>query len=200
MSSEIDLLIQCGITKLRWTFEEKGKLIQSLASSMVMRSMASLDQFIAGLKTVNIVHECVTDHPKLFSLLFTMNEEIKFDADSLGNMCRFSFPPEGGNNKVAEEATAYWWEEMLANFDEKEAGFKIADLLQFITGARTPPPSGFSSKINIEFFAKEERGQRLPFTSTCALIFHLPRAIGSQEELQQLIAQSIALGVGYGNI
>ena len=200
VAAEVDLLIECGITKLSWQFEENDLLVNSLCGYIVSRSMAAVQQFVAGLKSVRLVYECMLENLQVFSLLFTCGEPMEFTSSCLLNLCRFAFSPEGSNDRVPEEATAYWWEEMLSTFDEEKAGFTAGDLLLFITGAKTPPPAGFGKNITIEFYTQESNGRRMPFSSTCALVFHLPRGISSQEELQNLLFETVQLGVGYGQI
>eukprot|EP00794_Sanderia_malayensis_P011602 gene11602-12796_t len=67
------------------------------------------------------------------------------------------FSPEGSNESIVEEATAYWFEEMLENLDKEAAEFKAEDLLAFITGSPLPPTSGFEKLIEIEFYSQHGR-------------------------------------------
>ncbi len=167
---------------------------------MVNRSLAAVHQFVTGLKSVKLVYECMLKNRQIFSLLFTCAEPMELTPSNLMDLCSFSFLPEGSNNRRSKEATAYWWEEMLGFFDGGKAGFTVGDLLLFITGARAPPPAGFHKRITIEFFTQETNSRRIPFSSTCALVFHLPRGISSQEELEDLLFETLQVGVGYGQI
>ena len=154
---------------------------------LVNRCKASADQFASGLKSVPAVFEAIMKNPITFSLLFTATEPAAFGASELRDLCCFRFSPEGSNNRIAEEATAYWWEVMLDGFDGVRAGFLAGDLLQFVTGSKVPPPAGFESRISIDFYTQEGGEKRLPHSSTCALVINLPRGLSSEEELQTLL-------------
>ena len=195
------MLIDCGLSKLKWKFEEKDVLLKVWCSHFVInKPKASCDQFILGLKSQLAVYESILENPIAFSFLFTCRERTYFSFSDLRALIKIKFSPEGSNDRVTKEATAYWFEEMLGNTNEETSGFTARDLLAFVTGSNIPPPSGFGKLIDVEFYTQEVGIKRLPFTSTCALMLNLPRGISSQEEMENMMQVVLLQGLGFGKI
>ena len=55
MQEVTDFLLDLGITKVKWSVQEKALLVQVLCEHLAInRSKASLDQFVDGLKSVDM--------------------------------------------------------------------------------------------------------------------------------------------------
>lgn len=76
------------------------------------------------------------------------------------------FSPEGGNNREGEELTTMWWEEFGDSLGNDGFPVCVDEVPDFITGANTVPPVGFSNHIKIEFFSQVQLEKRLPYCST----------------------------------
>lgn len=153
VGAEIDLVIECGISKLSWKYQEKELLVKSICSFIVHRCKASLDQFTAGIKAIPAVYNSIQENPHVFALLFTWQED-NFHATNLREIYKFAFSQVGSNYRSMEEETVIWWEEMLDSIDAGDAGSTASELLMFITGLHQPPPAGFAHKITIKFFTQ----------------------------------------------
>ena len=56
LNEESNFLIECGISKLTWSFSEKENLKSLLCKSIVIyRAKAALDQFVEGLQSVGLL-------------------------------------------------------------------------------------------------------------------------------------------------
>ena len=79
---------------------------------------------------------------------------------------------------------------------DKEIPMTFTELLTFITGADHVPPCGFPSRIEIQFYTREDGENRLPYVSTCALQFRLPRGVGP-EVLSELLVRAVKETSGF---
>ena len=61
------------------------------------------------------------------------------------------------------------------NLSDGEASLTFEEVLVFVTGADRIPVGGFHKTIDILFYDMQAC-HHYPFTSTCALTLHLPRA------------------------
>jgi hypothetical protein len=80
-------------------------------------------------------------------------------------------------------------------FSEGTVQVSFEELLAFMTGADMIPPSGFSKKLDIQFYS-QEGSVRLPFVSTCSLDFWLPRGADPQE-LSRLLVRALKESQGF---
>ncbi|KAK1875428.1 G2/M phase-specific E3 ubiquitin-protein ligase [Dissostichus eleginoides] len=78
---------------------------------------------------------------------------------------------------------------VVLNIEDKLT--ELTDLLIFITGADEVPTLGFPNKPSIDFYTQEAGMRRLPYASTCAMTLFLPRGITEEQELHNILNQSV---------
>lgn len=196
MQEVTDFLLDLGIAKVKWSVQEKALLVQVLCEHLAInRTKASLDQFVDGLKSVDMDFlETIKSDSLLSEKVFCFVEEGLMPND-FRRLFNYSLSPVGANNRDGEELTLLWWEEMI----DKET-IPLSKILEFCTGADEVPPLGFDRKIEIKFFNQESGLRRFPYTSTCALDMFLPRAVESFDEFQELVSQAVFDTCGFGKI
>ena len=171
-------------------------LVQVLCEHLVInRSKASLDQFVDGLKSVDMdFFQTIKSDSLLFEKVFCFVDKALMPTDF---RCLFNcfLSPAGANNREGEELTLLWCEEMI-----DQETIPLSKILEFCTGADEVPPLGFDRKIEIKFFNQESGLRRFPYTSTCALDMFLPRAVESFEEFQEVVSQAVFDTCGFGKI
>ena len=107
----IDFLLGLGITKVKWSVQKKALLVQVLCEHLVInRSKASLDQFVDGLKSVDMdFFQTIKSDSLLFEKVFCFEDKALMPTDF---RCLFncSLSPASANNREGEELTLLWWE------------------------------------------------------------------------------------------
>ena len=194
---ESDFLIDCGISKINWTFSEKADLELVLCkSSVIYRTKAAIDQFVDGLETVGLLRY-IKENPASFKEMFCY-AKFPLTVASFRKLLTVNYTEPGSNDdnkaREGEEATVLWWEDFLDKLDQSDPEGLLPQLLIFITGADNIPFLGFHKNIDIEFFDIDPRLRRFPMTSTCGLRLKLPRGIPSYEEFEGLIIRAIKEG------
>ena len=79
----IDFLLDLGITKVKWSVQEKALLVQLLCEHLVInRSKASLDQFVDGLKSVDMdFFQTIKSDSLLFEKVFCLVDKALIPTD-----------------------------------------------------------------------------------------------------------------------
>lgn len=193
-----DLLLNMGFTKVSWKIEEKPLLIKSLCEHIVIsNNKAGMDQFISGIKAIcPDLYISMAENKSLFKSVFCyLESEEKLTLSKFRTLFEVRFSPKGSNQRPGEEETILFWEECL-----DDAKIPINKLLEFLTGTDEIPPLGFHKKIEIQFYQQEIGKRRMPYTSTCALEFFLPRSVGSVNELESLLKQALFDTCGFAMV
>ncbi|KAK1894286.1 G2/M phase-specific E3 ubiquitin-protein ligase [Dissostichus eleginoides] len=86
---------------------------------------------------------------------------------------------------------------VLNIIEDKLTELTFEDLLIFITGADEVPTLGFPNKPSIDFYTQEAGVRRLPYASTCAMTLFLPRGITEEQELHNILNQSVKDSWGF---
>ena len=68
---ESDFLIDCGISRINWTFSEKTDLELVCKSSVIYHTKAAIDQFVDGLQAVGLLRY-IKENPASFKEMFVM--------------------------------------------------------------------------------------------------------------------------------
>ena len=106
MQEVTDFLLDLGITKVKWSVQEKALLVQVLCEHLAINhSKASLDQFVDGLKSVDMdFFETIKSDSLLFEKVFCFVEEGLMPND-FRRLLNYSLSPVGANNHYGEELT-----------------------------------------------------------------------------------------------
>ena len=197
LKEESNFLIECGISKLMWSFSEKENLKSLLCKSIVIyRAKAALDQFVEGMQSVDLL-SYIKRYPGVLRKVFC-NQPPPLSVTDFRNLIKvnLSVPDSNAGNfaREGEEATILWWEEFLDKLDSSDSEGLLPQLLVFITGADNIPILGFPENIDIDFFDYKPGVRRFPTASTCGLRFTLPRGVPSYEEFESLITQALKEG------
>ena len=85
------------------------------------------------------------------------------------------------------------------NEDPTEDDFVIdvQAILTFVTGADTPPPTGFTDQPEIRF--DRDEGGRLPHESTCAPTLYLPCSLKDPDYFCERMDFAVCCAHGFGN-
>ncbi|XP_031140366.2 G2/M phase-specific E3 ubiquitin-protein ligase-like [Sander lucioperca] len=75
-----------------------------------------------------------------FLPLFT-NATQKLSRNDIRNLFTISWSPQGSNHREQEEETVFQWECWLMSIQEEEMDISFEELLVFVTGADSVPPS-----------------------------------------------------------
>lgn len=76
----------------------------------------------------------------------------------------------------------------------------MTDILLFVTRADYLSQLGFPHNCEIQFYDQEPESQRIPYSSTCALILYLPKSITEDVVFKDLMQMSIKVSVGFGKV
>ena len=197
LKEESNFLIECGISKLMWSFSEKENLKSLLCKSIVIyRAKAALDQFLEGMQSVGLL-SYIKRYPGVLRKVFC-NQPPPLPVTDFRNLLKVNLSVPGSNAgnfaREGEEATILWWGEFLDKLDSSDSEGLLPQLLVFITGADKIPILGFPENIDIDLFDYKPGVRRFPTASTCGLRFTLPRSVPSNEEFESLITQALKEG------
>lgn len=81
---------------------------------------------------------------------------------------------------------------------DKELDITFEEILIFATGADSVPPLGFPRECEIQFYDQEPGSQRIPYSSTCALVLYLPRGITEETDFKELMLLALKCSFGFG--
>ena len=200
LAKEQDLLFACGISKTKWSFFEKARLVGIICDySVIHKCKAAIDQFKEGVMSIPSIKTNLEMAPHLFKELFTRDVQ-SLTTDEFRALYQICFSPEGSNNREEEELTAIWWEEFVDNLGKNGFPVSLEYILTFVTGADVVPPAGFSEYIKIKFFSQVKCEKRLPYCSTCSLEFYIPRNVQSYQEMEEMLLQAFQDCHGFGKI
>ncbi|XP_027892549.1 uncharacterized protein LOC114156365 isoform X3 [Xiphophorus couchianus] len=167
-----DTLSTVGALRRVTTLEERDSLVQSAADFFVNgRVCIALQQFMEGLKTLNVLDE-IQKNPAVFHELFVCKEKplLARDLNTLFQVC---FSVQGSNKRRIENQTICYWRDWLVDIEEGECSpITLKMILEFASGASTVPPLGFPHRPKIEFL--HEANRVFPEANTCLVVLRLP--------------------------
>uniref|UniRef100_A0A3Q3AJ30 HECT domain-containing protein n=1 Tax=Kryptolebias marmoratus TaxID=37003 RepID=A0A3Q3AJ30_KRYMA len=145
-----DTLSIVGALRRVTTLEERDSLVQSAADFFVNgRVCTALQQFVEGLKTLNVLDE-IQKNPAVFHELFVCS-----------------------NKRRIENQTICYWRDWLVDIEEGECSpVTLEIILEFASRASTVPPLGFPHRPQIEFL--HETNKVFPEANTCLIVLRLP--------------------------
>ncbi|XP_054883092.1 G2/M phase-specific E3 ubiquitin-protein ligase-like [Poeciliopsis prolifica] len=167
-----DTLSMVGALRRVTTLEERDSLVQSAADFFVNgRVSTALQQFVEGLKTLNVLDE-IQKNPALFHELFVCAEKPLLARD-LYTLFQVCFSVQGSNKRRIENQTICYWRDWLVDIEEGECSpITLEMILEFASGASTVPPLGFPHRPQIEFL--HEANKVFPEANTCLIVLRLP--------------------------
>uniref|UniRef100_A0A3B5Q634 Uncharacterized LOC106700434 n=1 Tax=Xiphophorus maculatus TaxID=8083 RepID=A0A3B5Q634_XIPMA len=167
-----DTLSTVGTLRRVTTLEERDSLVQSAADYFVNgRVCTALQQFMEGLKTLNVLDE-IQKNPAVFHELFVC-EEKPLSARDLNTLFQVCFSVQGSNKRRIENQTICYWRDWLVDIEEEECSpITLKMILEFASGASTVPPLGFPHRPKIEFL--HEANRVFPEANTCLVVLRLP--------------------------
>ncbi|XP_043983724.1 G2/M phase-specific E3 ubiquitin-protein ligase-like [Gambusia affinis] len=167
-----DTLSIVGALRRVTTLEERDSLVQSAADFFVNgRVCTALQQFVEGLKTLNVLDE-IQKNPAVFHELFVCEEKPLLARD-LYTLFQVCFSVQGSNKRRIENQTICYWRDWLVDIEEGECSpITLEMILEFASGASTVPPLGFPHRPKIEFL--HEVNRVFPEANTCLIVLRLP--------------------------
>ncbi|XP_015259137.1 PREDICTED: G2/M phase-specific E3 ubiquitin-protein ligase-like isoform X2 [Cyprinodon variegatus] len=167
-----DTLSIIGALRRVTTLEERDSLVQSAADFFVNgRVCAGLQQFMEGLKSLNVLDE-IQKNPAVFHELFVCEEKPLLARD-LYTLFQVCFSVQGSNKRRIENLTICYWRDWLVDIEEGECSpMTLEMLLEFASGASKVPPLGFPHRPQIEFL--HEANKVFPEANTCLIVLRLP--------------------------
>ncbi|XP_013855809.1 G2/M phase-specific E3 ubiquitin-protein ligase [Austrofundulus limnaeus] len=167
-----DTLSIVGALRRVTTLEERDSLVQSAADFFANgRVCTALQQFVEGLKTLNVLDE-IQKNPAVFHELFVC-EEKPLSARDLCTLFQVCFSVQGSNKRRIENQTICYWRDWLVDIEVGECSpVTLEMILEFASGASTVPPLGFPHRPQIEFL--HEANKVFPEANTCLIVLRLP--------------------------
>ncbi|KAA0712533.1 hypothetical protein E1301_Tti019071 [Triplophysa tibetana] len=170
------------------------KLQKCMGDADFSNIKADLGDWIAECGVPSIFSATLQDMPSVFAQVVT---HYIYHRD----LFTIKWSVEGSNKRDQEEDRIFQWECLLMSIQEGEAkDITFEELLAFVTGADALPPLGFPQKCSIEFYDQEEGCRRIPFSSTCALILFLPRAMTQEDGFMELMRLAVKGCFGFGKV
>ena len=75
----------------------------------------------------------------------------------------------------------------------------VEDILQWLTGARSIPPLGFSKRIKCQFLHGCQPDCKCrPTTSTCDLVITLPVHLSTEDDMKEIMTSALIDCIGFG--
>ncbi|KAJ4938542.1 hypothetical protein JOQ06_003155 [Pogonophryne albipinna] len=161
-----------------------------------LRTAKMVNQFTEGMNAFGKLWDLVRNNWIAFLHCFT-NMRTPLTKSSFKAIFKYEYSPRGTNHREKEEDTIYSWELILNLIEDKLTELTFEDLLIFITGADEVPTLGFPNKPSIDFYTQEVGERRLPYASTCAMTLFLPRGITEEQELHNILNQSVKDSWGF---
>ncbi|KAJ4938700.1 hypothetical protein JOQ06_003309 [Pogonophryne albipinna] len=161
-----------------------------------LRTAKMVNQFTEGMNAFGKLWDLVRNNWIAFLPCFT-NMRTPLTKSSFKAIFKYEYSPRGTNHREKEEDTIYSWELVLNLIEDKLTELTFEDLLIFITGADEVPTLGFPNKPSIDFYTQEAGVRRLPYASTCAMTLFLPRGITEEQELHNILNQSVKDSWGF---
>ena len=129
-----ELRCTCGITVPSTSFKLKdvANTIRIICLHFLIYSTKSeLDQLKEGLGTLNLL-STMQSHPQQFLPLFMANNQLQLTADAVISLFKVDeWSPEGSNDREAEEAVIFNWENYIR---ETSGKFHISFIVEKSTG------------------------------------------------------------------
>ncbi|OXB83908.1 UNVERIFIED_CONTAM: hypothetical protein H355_009392 [Colinus virginianus] len=140
-----DFLAAAGCLRPITALHEKDMLVNDLVLHHVIKRIISpLESFRQGLKTLGLL-EKMEMHPNAFSSLFCHKPE-NLSAEALCDLFTIHCSPDV--NKVGG---ADFWMGYLQDVESGESVVTLEDVLFFVTGSSSIPPTGFDPEPTIKF-------------------------------------------------
>ncbi|XP_016376062.1 G2/M phase-specific E3 ubiquitin-protein ligase-like [Sinocyclocheilus rhinocerous] len=158
-----------------------------------------IQQFIAGMNACGQMWQVVQRNWETFAPLFTHTTK-KLSRNDIRGLFDIKWSPQGSNKRDQEEDTIFLWEWWLMSIENNELDVTLEDILIFVTGADSVPTLGFPHNCEIQFYDQEPESQRVPYSSTCALILYLPRSITEEVVFKDFMQMAIKGSVGFGKV
>ncbi|XP_034072357.1 uncharacterized protein LOC117546280 isoform X3 [Gymnodraco acuticeps] len=193
-----DWISECGIPGIfSATIGEIPKIYSYVVKHYIfLRTAKMVNQFTEGMNAFGNLWDLVRNNWIAFVPCFT-NMRTPLTKSSFKAILKYEYSPRGTNHREKEEDTIYSWELVLNLIEDKLTELTFEDLLIFITGADEVPTLGFPNKPSIDFYTQEAGVRRLPYASTCAMTLFLPRGITEEQELHNILNQSVKDSLGF---
>lgn len=133
-----DFLIECGLSKLTWSFEEKSVLVKLLCLYFLLhQSKIGIDQFTDELKAGGLL-EHIQNHPTTLKKVFIYSN-TPINVTEFRSLLKYNYSPKGSNTREADEMAVLLWEEYLDEIDDDATpdlnSDTLKELLIFASGA-----------------------------------------------------------------
>ncbi|KAJ4935254.1 hypothetical protein JOQ06_016790 [Pogonophryne albipinna] len=193
-----DWISECGVPGIfSATIGEIPKIYSYVVKHYIfLRTAKMVNQFTEGMNAFGNLWDLVRNNWIAFLPCFT-NMRTPLTKSSFKAIFKYEYSPRGTNHREKEEDTIYSWELVLNLIEDKLTELTFEDLLIFITGADEVPTLGFPNKPSIDFYTQEAGVRRLPYASTCAMTLFLPRGITEEQELHNILNQSVKDSWGF---
>ncbi|XP_062302074.1 G2/M phase-specific E3 ubiquitin-protein ligase-like [Osmerus eperlanus] len=189
-------LAECGIYMSKR--EEIPNIIAYICKHYVFMRVANIiKQFTDGLNSLGNLWDVVKANYAAFLPVFT-DMSSPLTRQSLKSLFSVNYSTRGTNRREQEEDTIFSWEVFLKMVEDSQADVTFEDIFIFITSADMIPPLGFQEQPTIEFYDQEQGRSRMPYASTCALTFYLPRGLDSEYRMKEMVTSAIKNSLGFG--
>ena len=206
-----------GFNKANVTMDDKVALIYSAVKhNLISSCLEEILSFQDGLKVYGVLDLLMTYPDEALKLFVDQQLTVK----DMQNMFVAKFSPPESTRRQKEDEIYFFWLQMLRevnrkrltkkydaieeNFEvvEKESTISLGDVLQFITGSRNKPLSGFQANILFDHNV-DSSGQRRMKANTCAPDLSIPVNIRYTESCDKFInnfADDIFDSPGFGQV
>ncbi|KAF3844587.1 hypothetical protein F7725_007750 [Dissostichus mawsoni] len=193
-----DWISECGVPGIfSATIGEIPKIYAYVVKHYIfLRTAKMVNQLTEGMNAFGNLWDLVRNNWIAFLPCFT-NMRTPLTKSSFKAILKYEYSPRGTHHREKEEDTIYSWELVLNIIEDKLTELTFEDLLIFITGADEVPTLGFPNKPSIDFYTQEAGVRRLPYASTCAMTLFLPRGITEEQELHNILNQSVKDSWGF---
>ncbi|KAK5918883.1 hypothetical protein CgunFtcFv8_022826 [Champsocephalus gunnari] len=193
-----DWISECGVPGIfSATIGDIPKIYAYVVKHYIfLRTAKMVNQFTEGMNGFGNLWDLVRNNWIAFLPCFT-DMRTPLTKSSFKAIFKYEYSPRGTNHREKEEDTIYSWELVLNLIEDKLSELTFEDLLIFITGADEVPTLGFPHKPSIDFYTQEAGMRRLPYASTCAMTLFLPRGITEEQELHDILKQSLKDSCGF---
>ena len=138
------------------TFAHKLDLITAVWRHFSIYSIhAELSQLRDGLMSTLNFHHLLKSHPRAVWQLLVATEKISLTSDILLDLFTPALSETGSNSRMVEEQIMHNFCTLLEEIENGQHDITLPDLLSFVTGASSVPPTGLHPPPRIEFIRQE---------------------------------------------
>lgn len=174
----------------------------SLKCSNLLNKKAVLDSFWEGAEKLGL-RTLLKRYPEIEAVLCQKcNNSSSLTGDHFMTLLKFTkYGDDGSNRRHNAEEIQQNFESYIYDSEEGKCTcntriVQLEDILKFITGCSSIPPSGFDDNFTVNF----TEDHCFSYVSTCTFTLTLPLSLTSYSKFKETMTEAIISGPGFGII